>query len=258
MKNSLGISLAFVASVVVLACSSSSGSGPSGPPAPTPGSASDLDAAVAKRIQAYCDRVFNCCDAGSQSKLLQVYANGETSHDKCEAAVKEYLKTSITAASTALQRKDLDFYPSKEADCLKAEGDKSCTDFFALGAATEPKVACADAFTGKIKDDASCTLNAACASKYCKLNGESGTCAPFPQEGDPCGSTADCGGIGDLYCYRTSAPPACNFVAGKCKARESKADGQPCCNPEECEGQSCNPTNKGPQCNHSNALKCNK
>lgn len=247
-------------SAAVLACSSdSTNSQDAGPPPPTPGTQADLDASIAKRITAYCDRVFDCCDATSQSKLLSVYAGAVTSRDKCDAAVKDFLKTSITAASTALQRKDLEFYPSKEADCLKQEADKGCGDFFALGAASEPKVACSDAFTGKVKDGAGCTLNAACASKYCKLDGESGVCAKYPQEGDPCGSTLECGGAGDLYCYRTSAPPACKFVDGVCKARESKADGQPCCNPEECEGQSCNPNQKGqPMCNHSNALKCSK
>ncbi|MFO0669758.1 MAG: hypothetical protein U0235_09055 [Polyangiaceae bacterium] len=244
--------------LVVVACSSSSSSSGGGGPAPaTPGTQSDLDSAAAARIKDYCDRVFNCCDAVSASKLVQVYAGGDVKRDGCEAGVKEWLKTTATSAATALQRKDLEFYPSKEATCLKDDQGKSCSDFFALGQATEPKLACGDAFTGKVKEGSGCTSNAACASGYCKLNGESGLCAPFPQEGDSCTSTIECGG-GNLYCDRTLGPPACKFGEGKCKPRDSKADGQPCCNPEECEGQSCNPTNKGPQCNHSNQLKCNK
>ncbi len=245
--------------VLVLGCSSKEETpAPTGPVPPTPGTQADLDKAVAARASAFCSRVFDCCETESKTRLLTLYFGTDAvARDKCEAKITEFLKPTFTGAATSLQRKDLEFYPTKEATCLSADEAKSCSEFFALGAATEPKIACAAAFSGKIKDDAACTIGASCASGYCKLDGESGRCAKFPEEGDACGGTSECGG--ELYCFRTKAPPACTFGPGKCKARESKADGQPCCNGEECAGQTCLPTQKGgPVCNQQNRLKCSK
>jgi hypothetical protein len=246
--------------VLVLGCSSSDSSTapPPGPVAPAPGTQADLDAAIGARAASYCDRVFACCEAASKTVLLTLYAGEDVARDKCEAKVKEWLKSATTAAATSLQRKDLDFFPSKEDACQKDEQAKTCDEFFALGSSTEPKIACPAAFTGKTKEGAGCTLSASCASGYCKLDGESGICAKFPEEGDDCGGTTECGG-GDLFCFRTTAPPACKFVQGKCKPRESKADGQSCCNPEECAGQTCSVNQKGqPVCNQQNRLMCSK
>lgn len=245
--------------VLVLGCSSSeeTTAPPPGPVAPTPGTQADLDKAVAARAASFCSRIFDCCESEAKSQLLTLYANGDVTRDKCEAKIIEWLKPTVTGAATSLARKDLEFFPTKEATCLAADDAKTCSEFFALGPATEPRIACATAFTGKIKDGSGCTIAASCASGYCKLDGESGLCAKFPEEGDACGGTNECGG--ELYCFRTTAPPACKFGPGKCKAREAKADGQSCCNPEECEGQTCSLTQKGqPVCNQGSRLKCSK
>ena len=243
---------------LVAACSSSSPSDGNAPAADNPGTTADLDAALKARASAYCGRVFECCEAASSSELLQVFAGGKITADTCQAGVTEWLKTQYTAAATSLQRKDLDFYPARESACAKEEAAKTCTDTFALGRATSPVVACAKAFVGKVKDGASCTTSSACASGFCKLVGEAGTCAPVPAEGDTCDAATDCG-IGALYCSRANKPPACAFGQGVCRAREGKADGEACCNPEECAGQTCLPNKKGqPICNATKILKCSK
>jgi hypothetical protein len=252
---------AFVPGVAGVGCSSSDAPAvPVGPAADTPGTQADLDKAIDARAAAFCDRVFACCEAASKTQLLNLYATADVPRDQCEAKIKDWLKAAATGAATSLARKDLEFFPSKEAKCLEADAAKSCTDFFALGAATEPRIACPEAFTGKAAEGAACSSHAACVSGFCKLplDGESGVCAPFPQEGDACSGTEECGGAG-LYCFRTGAPPACKFGPGTCKARDAKADGESCCNPEECEGQTCSLNKKGqPICNQQNRLKCDQ
>jgi hypothetical protein len=259
-------SLSLVAAIVAvaffsIACSSSSNNTPTGaaPPPAQPGTSTDFESAVAARAKSFCDRVFDCCDAAAKSTLLQPYNNADGSADACATAVKASLKVATTSVVTAMGKKELQFFPSKEADCLKADDAKSCSDFFAAGPATQPTLACSAAFTGTGKDGATCALDGACASGFCKLDGSVGVCAAKPAEGDPCGSTPECGSDGTLYCHRTVSPPDCKYTDGVCKVKDaSKKDGSTCCEPEECASGSCKPTNKGPQCVPADTFKCSQ
>ncbi len=245
----------FLSAVFALgACSSESSKPSTTPAAATPGTAADLDKSANMRATAFCERAFNCCDDASKKAVLTVVApTAADSQSACESAVKEFLKNARVQIVTALERKDLEFYPSKEADCIKAEGGKTCGEFFALGAGTAPQVACAASFTGKIKDGAACTTNAACESGYCKVETEIGVCTKRVGEGEPCASAEDCNE--GLYCKRAIDSKQCSFGDGACKAYESRNDGEACCEAEQCNSRTCSPTNKGIKCVPSK-LKC--
>jgi hypothetical protein len=200
--------------VFAVACSSKSSTPP--PPATaaaaTPGTATDLDKAASSRATAFCERVFGCCDDESKKLLLNVVsATAAGSQGECESAVKEFLKSARVQVVTALERKDLEFFPSKEADCLKAD--------------------------------------------IAKVETEIGVCTKRVGEGEACSSGEDCNA--DLYCHRTNDAKQCTFVEGACKAYETRAEGEKCCNAEQCESRTCSPTNKGILCIES-SLKCDQ
>lgn len=259
--TALALSLGLCGASVV-ACSSSSSATPT--PAvdagPVVGTTDEFSQAAAARAKAYCDRLFDCCDAASQTLLMSLYANGADSRDKCEAGISDWMKPNLTTTTIALTRKDVEFYPSREADCVKADAAESCSDFFTLGGASEPKMACDAAFGGKIAEGGGCSFNQACLTGYCKLGADlqSGVCAPLPKEGDACESATECGGVADLYCDRTDDSKTCKFVEGVCRVRDSRADNSPCCNAEECSGKACINTNKGHLCSKDTTVQCSK
>ena len=236
-----------LAALLLVACEGSSS------PPPPPATPADLDKAIAASAKAFCDRVFECCDANGQSILTQIHAGGITLRDGCEPGVIKQLEPVTASLKTALAKAAFSFSNDKADKCVKDETAAACSDYFALGSTTAPHAACAAAFTGALKEGAACTNSESCQSGWCStVGGDNRVCATPPAAGDTCSSATACGTLG-LYCYQFTGT-ACNRTpSGTCMERGNKPDNASCCAAEECAGSSCGGNRK---CTSAYALKC--
>lgn len=170
--------------------------------------------------QAYCGRVFDCCNTAD---IVERLGNRVVDYAGCRITYRTIWEGGIEPiVAEGVKAGRVEFSQANFDACLTSLGAMTCGDF------NKAPPFCEDIFTPKVALGQPCFADIECVDGKCDIpNGaSSGTCVAKPAVmlGGACSDSSDC--AGGLYCSGMTC-------------QTQKADGQACTNNKECAAGAC-------------------
>lgn len=181
-----------------------------------------------------CAQLFECCNDAELMEMFEFINPPITNVAECVEFYNAFITGLLTGpAQEAVERGSLIYNGGLAADCLAQVRNLSCEE---LNGFEEPALAtdCENIFEGQLADGESCVTDLECTSAYCSgetLDGEPGTCATKPGDGEPC---LDFECADGLHCD--------NSGGGEGVCAPALADGADCTFDDDCQSGTCEGT----------------